>query len=404
MSTLCCRSCAGAAFFGGLDLGPQPIANRFKAGADTPEPRYPLRLVQCGECGLVQLEKSFPAPELRPRFEWIKYREREDHLDEALLNFLSPLRADPALQTAAGISDYDLPLLQRIGAALGISTGRISARDDLDIARAFYGGETLQAQLTPERGRRIASRRGPSQLLVSRYLLEHAERPRDMLACFREVLSESGWLLLEVPDAAQPLTQLDYPMIWEEHVTYFTEATIRSLLHRAGFSVGAVYRASSKFEKSMLVLARRDSSPPPASPPARSEIDRFRHFASSFAATQNRFEKFCSSKKNRGFTLALLGAGHFACAFANYFRLTPYFSFVADDDPNKAHHFLPGTPLEILPGAKLDRGDPVLALLCLNPDGEDRVMSRIGPALGKNTLCLSIFSASSRFCLEAADA
>lgn len=400
MSTLRCRSCAGASFSGGLDLGPQPIANRFKTAANTPEPRYPLHLVQCEDCGLVQLEKSFPAPELCPRFDWIKYREREDHLDEALLTFLPLLRADPTLRVMMGISDYDLPLLQRIGAGLGISTGRISARDDLDIVQAVYGSETLQVQLTPERGRRIASRRGPSQLLVSRYLLEHAERPRDMLTCFREILSESGWLLLEVPDAAQPLEQFDYPMIWEEHVTYFTETTIRSLLHRAGFSVAAVYQAPSKFEKSMLILARRDDNPPPA---PLFEIDRFRHFVSSFVVLQNRFEKFCSSKKSRGFTLALLGAGHFACAFANYFRLIPYLSFVADDDPSKAHHFLPGTPLEILPSAKLDRGDPVLALLCLNPDGEDRVMNRIGPALGKNTICLSIFSASSRFCLEAAD-
>jgi hypothetical protein len=404
MSTLCCRSCASASFSGGLDFGPQPIANRFKAGVDTPEPRYPLHLVQCEECGLVQLEKSFPAPELCPRFDWIKYREREDHLDDALLTFLPLLRQDPDIRMAAGISDYDTPLLQRISAALGISAGRISARDDLDIIQAHYGSETLQLRLTPERGRRIVAQHGPHQLLVSRYLLEHAERPREMLACFREILDEAGWLLLEAPDATQPLEQLDYPVIWEEHVTYFTEATIRSLLHRSGFSVAAVYRAPSKFEKSMLVLARRDNDPPPASPVAQSEINRFRHFVSSFALLQNRFEKFCSSKKSGGFTLALLGAGHFACAFANYFRLTPYLSFVADDDPNKAHHFLPGTPLEILPTTKLDREGQVLALLCLNPDGEDRAMSRIGPALGRNTVCLSIFSASSRFCLEAADA
>jgi hypothetical protein len=404
MSTLSCRSCAGSSFSDGLDLGSQPIANRFKDKADAPEPRHPLHLVQCEECGLIQLEKSFPAPELCPRFDWIKYREREDHLDEALLSFLPLLRQGPDVQIATGISDYDTPLLQRLSASLGVSPGHISARDDLDISQSIYGSETLQVRLTPERGRRIVSQRGPHQLLVSRYLLEHAERPRDMLACFREILDEAGWLLLEVPDDAQPLEQLDYPMIWEEHVTYFTEATIRSLLPRSGFSIAAVYRAPSKFEKSMLVLARRDSSPPPVSPVARAEIDRFRHFASSFAVTQNRFEKFCSSKKSAGFTLALLGAGHFACAFANYFRLTPYLSFVADDDPNKAHHFLPGTPLEILPTTKLDREGQVLALLCLNPDGEDRVMNRIGPALGKNTVCLSIFSASSRFCLEAADA
>ena len=66
-----------------------------------------------------------------------------------------------------------------------------------------------------------------------------------------------GFILLEVPDAEAPLQRKECHMIWEEHVSYFTEHTLRSTLERKGFSVRAVFKAESKFEQPLLVLAQR---------------------------------------------------------------------------------------------------------------------------------------------------
>ena len=54
-----CRSCGGADLFPVLDLAEQPLANAFRSPSDTsPESLYPLALVGCRQCSLVQLTGS----------------------------------------------------------------------------------------------------------------------------------------------------------------------------------------------------------------------------------------------------------------------------------------------------------------------------------------------------------
>src|SRR5260370_20181091 len=54
-----CRACSGTKLRLGLDLGTLTLANSFlsvqRAVDPTPEPRYPLRMFHCSDCGLIQL-------------------------------------------------------------------------------------------------------------------------------------------------------------------------------------------------------------------------------------------------------------------------------------------------------------------------------------------------------------
>jgi SAM-dependent methyltransferase len=53
-----CRVCNNDDLISVLDLGVQPLANGFRQPIDfgKPEPRYPLHVLQCSDCGLVQLD------------------------------------------------------------------------------------------------------------------------------------------------------------------------------------------------------------------------------------------------------------------------------------------------------------------------------------------------------------
>src|SRR4051812_14442247 len=60
-----CRACGSARLTPVLDLGMQPLANALRGPeeVDRPEPRYPLDVVLCEGCSLLQLRDSV-APEL----------------------------------------------------------------------------------------------------------------------------------------------------------------------------------------------------------------------------------------------------------------------------------------------------------------------------------------------------
>jgi len=65
-----CRMCGSADLAQFLDLGWQPLANAFldAAALDAPEPLYPLRVVFCSRCCLVQLREVVDAAVLFLRY------------------------------------------------------------------------------------------------------------------------------------------------------------------------------------------------------------------------------------------------------------------------------------------------------------------------------------------------
>ncbi len=71
-----CLLCKSARVVELLDFGPQPICNRFLASPTAEEAAFPLRIGQCGACGLVQTVAPVAAVEFAPSL-------RLDHLQRA---------------------------------------------------------------------------------------------------------------------------------------------------------------------------------------------------------------------------------------------------------------------------------------------------------------------------------
>jgi SAM-dependent methyltransferase len=80
------------------------------------------------------------------------------------------------------------------------------------------------------------------QTITLFHVIEHVERPDEMLKLFSSVLPRGGRLIIETPTMDSPVLrakgykdQLVYP----EHLYYFTEHNLTLLLERAGFIVRA---------------------------------------------------------------------------------------------------------------------------------------------------------------------
>ena len=76
----------------------------------------------------------------------------------------------------------------------------------------------------------ILARKGPFEIVVVRRLLEHAFDVSALLGALKSLLVPGGSLVLEVPDCEGPFDQVDVSSLWEEHVSYFTEASLERSL------------------------------------------------------------------------------------------------------------------------------------------------------------------------------
>ena len=80
-----------------LDIGLQPVSNRFRESNSEGISNFPLSLSISKQSGLIRLDNPFPVKEVQPRFDWITCYEPEDHLDRLVKNhpYLSDIAQYP---------------------------------------------------------------------------------------------------------------------------------------------------------------------------------------------------------------------------------------------------------------------------------------------------------------------
>src|SRR5579885_22436 len=230
-----CRVCRGDSLVSLLDLGPQPLCNRYLARPDEEADCHPLGIGQCDACGVVQLLDPAPAGLLVSPFDWITYNEAEGHLDH-LTDVLCRLPGLPASARVCGVSYKDDTTVERLKRRGYADAWRIDPAE-LGVTDRRAGIETLQAKLTPAAARRLAEKHGPADLLLVRHIFEHAHDPRGFAGALGTLVRPGGYLVFEVPDCARALDGLDYTTLWEEHVLYLTPDTFRQALACCGLSV-----------------------------------------------------------------------------------------------------------------------------------------------------------------------
>jgi hypothetical protein len=387
-----CKLCRQPAVAAWLDLGDQALSNRFLRSPDEPQYTHPLALGACEGCGTVQLVHAAPPEEVRPRFAGLTFNEPEGHLDD-LAGLIAGLPGLGPAPTVAGLTYKDASTLHRLRERGLAGSWLADSRADLGVAHPLGGVESVQQNLTRATAARLADTYGRPEVVVLRHVLEHAHDVGEALACLSDLLAPGGHLVVEVPDAARALERCDYSAVWEEHVFYFTPATLRHGLALAGLEVVLLRSYPHAHEGSLVAIARpsQASGPPPAPAVVDAEVRRARRYCESYPVVRAAHVDFFARLARAEGKAALLGAGHRAAAFVNLLGLGGLLDFVADDDPRKQGLYMPGSRLPIVaPGQLVARG-PRLCLMAVRPEAEAAVARNSRAFLARGGRLASIF-------------
>lgn len=380
-----CRLCSEPLTEDGLSVRQIPVCNRFTASKE-PAERHDLRLDQCPRCQLIQLREAPAINTVMPKLSWIKYREPEGHLDSVVAHLLSGPRAKAGSNAgvAFGIGPFDQPLLDRL-AQRGLSSLALDTRPP-QTGDGFPYLETWQLGLNAASLAEIAGTKGKADIVSCRYLLEHCHDPLGALQGMQPLLSTDGVLIIEVPDSTKFLAAHDYSFIWEEHISYFVESTLRSLATRAGFEVLDLYRYPGGLEDALVAVMRPSAKLDAAdvAQPGLSQSDLFRSYVSSLQAARDIVQSSVAAAAGpSGDGVALFGIGHQAVMFVNLFGLSKYVAAAVDDDPNKSGYFPPGFAVPVIPSqALLQDGRIRTCLLAVPPGIEHKIRGKLA-ALGE---------------------
>jgi C-methyltransferase C-terminal domain/Putative zinc binding domain/Methyltransferase domain len=394
-----CRVCSVGPVEGTLALGRQPVSSHFAARGQHVV-THDLSLGVCLACGVVQLVEPFPFRDLVPPYDWITYREPEEHLD-AVVDMLLSRVALPADAVILGLSFKDRSTLDRLKRLGYPCCHLIDVIHDLGSSTLNANIESVPGLLTPDIARRIRAERGPAQLIIARHVVEHAEVAGRFLAALSDMLAPRGAMVLEVPDCTANLQRQDYTMLWEEHVTYFTPETLPQILAAAGLTAIGLDIHPFPFEDVLVLTAVKGHGRVEGTDIVPTEavvrnVALTRRYAKAFESWTEQYRQLCRRFTRDGRKLALYGAGHLSAAFVNFHGLGEYFAFVVDDTPQKQGLHLPGCGLPIVAREALNSDQIAACLMGFAPQIEDKVMANNAGFQEAGGSFYSIFADSKR--------
>jgi SAM-dependent methyltransferase len=363
-----------------LELGELPLANALPAREElgAPEARFPLTLLFCSRCTLVQLRETVDPELLFGHYLYFSSFSETmlAHARAEALGLARELALGPA-SLVVEIASNDGYLLRNfvelgipvLGIEPAANIARVANQRGIPTRNEFFG--LALAQRLSAEGRR-------ADLVLANNVLAHVADLPGFLAGVAELLTRNGRAVFEFPYVADMLEKIEFDTIYHEHLCYFSLHAIREAAARAGLRVCHVERLAIH-GGSLRVHAVGRGSPAGASAAVQAllEAERagglervgpYQQFARATRALCAALATELARRKRAGQTLAAYGASAKGSTLLHAAGIgAGTLDFVVDRSPVKQGRFTPGNHLPILaPEALLERQPDAVLLLTWN--------------------------------------
>lgn len=222
-------------------MQPLPQANM---GHVSGQMRYPLRLVQCDSCTLVQLDYIVPQTEtFPPEYPYAtgNTKSLREHFN-AQARTVAGLTGPGDLVVDIGGNDGTMLRFLRL-AAVGVGGRRCILVEPTDQADKCPEGITVVKQyFTTKLGAELAAEHGVAQVVTASNVFGHVPDPHDFLGGCYELLAPDGTLIIDNQDWHNVIQDGQIDTVYHEHLRYFSPASLSLLLARNGFLVTSIQR------------------------------------------------------------------------------------------------------------------------------------------------------------------
>ena len=371
-----CRSCGTGLLTSMLDLGSMPLANALLTESElaAPEETFPLELVRCPQCSLLQLSENVPGEKL-----YGHYFYRSSFSDTFLLHckeLAERMIAERGLDAGSLVIDIasnDGYLLQyyrnRDIPILGIEP----AQNIADVARE-NGIPTLGTFFTMEQAETLRSRGKQADVIHAHNVMPHVENQRDFAAGIAALLKPRGIAVIEFAYALDTIEHTEFDQIYHEHKCYFSLTAFARLCAQFKLTVVRAELLSVHGGSLRVFLTHEGDAEPDDTVAALLKRERdwgvdtaipYEHFIARTLALKTNLMKLLHELKSQGKRIAVYGASAKGATLMNYFGIDrSLVNYIVDRSTLKQGRFAPGTHLKIEPVDKLllDQPDYVLLL------------------------------------------
>lgn len=371
-----CRSCGSADLKMVLSLGTKPLANALltRTGLARPEARFPLELMYCSECALVQILETVPPEDVFR--DYVYFSSFSDTMLKHAHELVAALTESRGLDNTSfvvEIASNDGYLLQYYK-ALGVPVlGVDPAVNVAAVAEAERGiptiteffGEALAQQLL-QQGKR-------ADVIHAHNVLAHVADLNGVVGGLSILLKDDGVAVIEVPYVRDLIDNCEFDTIYHEHLCYFSATALKPLFERHGLMVQHIERVPIH-GGSLRLFVSRDRAREIGNSVARilqEEVDwgvtdwgTYALFGERVEHLRDSLTELLAGLKRAGKRIAAYGAAAKGSTLLNYMEVgTETIDFVADRSPYKHGRYMSGVHIPVYAPSMIREAMPDYVLI-----------------------------------------
>ena len=377
---LSCHSCKQSNLKQVLSLGQVPLANSLlkKEQLKDPEARYPLELVFCPECSLLQITENIDKGLLFGEYLYFSsysdtMLEHSRDLADGLIRKCS-LNAGSLVVEIASNDGYLLQFFKnRKIPVLGIEPAKNIAKVAIESKQIPTISEFFDRNLALK----LKEDKKQADIVIGNNVLAHVADLNSFVEGVAILLKDNGVGVFEFPYVRDMIENGEFDTIYHEHLCYYSLTSVVNLFSRNGLSIIDVERIP--IHGGSLRVYCSSSGAREATAEVREilqqetelgidKYDYYKSFSDKVSLLKKEVVGFLSELKSRGSRIAAYGASAKGSTLLNYFGIdSSQIDFAVDRSPHKQGHFIPGTKIPIYaPEALVERQPDYVLLLVWN--------------------------------------
>ena len=392
-----CRHCLAELSLPLVDLGAAPPSNAYLSPQtlQSAEKYFPLRVLVCTQCWLVQTEDYAQAEQLfSPEYAyfsststgWLAHAASYATKMTAQLKLnLDSLVIEIASNDGYLLKNFVAAKIPCLGIEPTASTAAAAELLGIPVMREFFG-EPL--------GKRLALMGKQADLIVGNNVYAHVPDINDFTRGLKAALKPSGIITLEFPHLLRLLEYVQFDTIYHEHFSYLSLYAVKRMFNAAGLRIYDVEELPTH-GGSLRIYGCHDQDARRLSPAVEAilaeearrgmqTIDTYQHFQVKAEQIKDDLLVFLIEQKRAGKTVAAYGAAAKGNTLLNYAGVRPdLLPFVCDAAVAKQGKFMPGSRIPIFAPTMLSERRPdYLLILPWNIAAEVKLQNAHLAALG----------------------
>lgn len=366
-----CRICGEPNLFTALNLGQQPLANKYPSLEHfASEKFYPLKVLSCLKCKCFQLETIISREEMFVDYYYLS------SVNQGLVRHFNALAKQIAIykpNIVVDIGSNDGVLLQPLKdlgiTAIGVepskNVSQIAMEKNLSTYVGFFDHEAVET---------IMNGVGKVDVIVASSVFTHLEDPHLLIRDVRDLLTDKGTFIIEVEYIKNIVDTCQFERFYFDRIFYYSLTSLVSMFNKNGMKIVDSEIIDTHGGSLRVTAVRNDNN-------SKQPSDRFKELLLAeeelnidtivnFNKDTRTYAEMLYNKleqyKAKGLMVVGYGAPARVSTICNYAHINDsLISYIVDDSKLKQNKFSPGTHIPILPYMKYKEDEQKIDVVVL---------------------------------------